>query len=131
MADKKYFDKLKAANLSLSLNLKKPSDLQKITTQTFKGYIVLDAYGDELKEEYKHKLEERILHMGRYNLRKKDMADIYNKELQPIYRTFEEAYGFAEFSYGNNSSGATHTVHEVEIKIKPEILDINGGRDED
>ena len=107
MADKKYFDKLEAANLSLSLNLKKPSDLQKITTQTFKGYIVLDAYGDELKE------------------------DIYNKELQPIYRTFEEAYGFAEFSYGNNSSGATHTVHEVEIKIKPEILDINGGRDED
>ena len=98
MADKKYFDKLEAANLSLSLNLKKPSDLQKITTQTFKGYIVLDAYGDELKEEYKHKLEERILHMGRYNLRKKDMADIYNKELQPIYRTFEEAYGFAEFS---------------------------------
>ena len=114
-----------------SLTLKKSSDLQAITKQTFKGYIVLDAYGDELKEQYKHKLEERILHMGRYNISKKIMSDIYNKELQPIFRTYEEAFGFAEFSYGNHPSGATHTVHEVEITVKPTILDINGGREED
>ena len=49
----------------------------------------------------------------------------------PIFRSIEEAYGFAEFSYGNQPFGATHTIHEVEITVKPKILDINGGREED
>ena len=114
-----------------NLNLKKENDLQSLCKQTIKAYIVLDAHGDNLKDEYKHKLEERTLHMGRYNLAKEDISNIYNKELQPIYRTFQEAFNFAEFSYGNHPSGATHTVHEVEITVKPKILDINGGRTED
>jgi len=128
MADKKYFDKLQTRDLSLD----KPSNLKElITTQKIKGYIVLDAYGEDMSPKYKNKLEERTIHMGRYNLVNKDMSDIYNKELQPIYRTFEEAFSFAEHSYGNHSWGATHTVHEVEITVKPKILDINGDRDED
>ena len=115
-----------------SLTLKKPSDLKElVSTQKIKGYIVLDAYGEDMLPKYKNKLEERTIHMGRYNLVDDKMSDIYNKELQPIFRTYEEAFGFAEFSYGNHPSGATHTVHEVEITIKPTILDINGGREED
>jgi hypothetical protein len=114
-----------------NLKLKKPNDFSSLLNQTIKGYIVLDAYGENLKDKYKNKLEERSLHMGRYNLINKDTLNIYEKELQPIFRTFDEAFNFAEFSYGNHSGGATHTVHEVEIKVKPKILDINGGRQED
>ncbi len=115
-----------------SLTLKKPSDLKElISTQKIKGYIVLDAYGEDMLPKYKNKLEERTLHMGRYNLVDDKMSDIYNKELQPIFRTYEEAFSFAEHSYGNHPWGVTHTVHEVEITVKPTILDINGGRDED
>tara|TARA_R110000803_G_scaffold177782_1_gene240198 strand:+ start:16 stop:393 length:378 start_codon:yes stop_codon:yes gene_type:complete len=122
-----YFKKL----LSNDLKLKKESDIPSLCKQTIKGFIVLDAYAEELQDKYRNKIEERTLHMGRYNIAKKEVADIYNKEHHPIFRNIEEAYGFAEFSYGNQPFGATHTIHEVEIIVKPKILDINGGREED
>ena len=122
-----YFKKI----LSQDLKLKKSNDFSTLLKQTIKGYIVLDAYAENIKDNYKPKLEERIIHMGDYNLIDKSVLDIRNKELHPIFRTIEEAYGFAEFSYGNHSGGATHTIHEVEIKVKPKILDFNGGREED
>ena len=122
-----YFKKI----LSQDLKLKKESDIPSLCKQTIKGYIVLDAYAEELQDKYRHNIEERTLHMGRYNISKKEIANIHNKELHPIFRSIEEAYGFAEFSYGNQPFGATHTIHEVEIIVKPKILDINGGREED
>jgi hypothetical protein len=118
-----YFSKM----LNNNLTLKKESDISSLGP--IKGYVVLDTYGEDLKPEYKKDVLTRLEHMGGCTNYNKDLWRVYNKELIPIFRNIEEAYGFAEFLWGN--VGRTLTIHEVEIKINPVVLDINGGRSED
>jgi hypothetical protein len=39
--------------------------------------------------------------MGNFNLQSKREDKIYNEELFPIYRTYEQAFEFVDFAYGN------------------------------
>ena len=111
------------------LKLKKHSDLPKLEKKGITGYIVLDAYMDGYKEEFKHDIVERLNSMGNFNLQSKREDKIYNEELFPIYRTYEQAFEFVDFAYGNTDK--TYVIKKVTINIHPEILDINAGRGEE
>ena len=106
-----------------NLKLKKSSKLDELEKKDIVGFVVLDAYMEGFQEKYRNDIIERLESMGRFNLLDKSKDDIYNKMLYPIYRTFEEAWNFVEFAYGNTDK--TYVIKKVKIKIQPEILDIN------
>jgi hypothetical protein len=109
--------------------LKRHSDLPELEKKGITGYIVLDAYMDGYKEEYRHDIVERLNSMGNFNLQSEREVKIYTEELFPIYRTYEEAFEFVDFAYGNTDK--TYVIKKVTINIHPEILDINAERGDD
>jgi len=116
-----YYKSLESNNLPLK-------KIAPLNIKPQKGFVVIDTYAEDLVGD-KLDLNNRIEHMGHCMNFNKELWRVYNKELIPIFKTIEEAHNFAEFLYGNIDR--TITIHEVEIKIKPQVLDINGGREED